>query len=233
MKCTFTKLALHGLLFAIVLIAKNSNASDSLVLTGIESSKNNSYYYLGYINSLNDSKLGNGYIQRLWVDYLTYEYSNGTSDINAYAPGISYSLGYQKTKEKYAWGGYIGIQARNTNLSPDDPGNKLRGNRGSIVVAVDGKHQVIDQLFVELMGNYAPDTGYWSRARIPFGIAMKTGPEYSIQGNPNYQNQKIGWFISDIDIGERFKGGIKTGYSKNNGLGGSIYLGLEINKYLP
>lgn len=99
-------------------------------------------------------------------------------------------------------------------------------------LALDGKQKIVNNLAVEFMGNYAPNTGYWSRARIPIGSTVKTGPEYVIQGNPNYQNQKIGWFISDIDIGSGFKTGVKAGYSKNNSLGGSMYFGLDLTKYI-
>jgi len=228
------KFALSRLfLLAIGLLNSNfSNAADSLALTGFDSAKNNGYYYVGFLNAFDGSRLGNGYVQRFWADYLTYQYYNGTADINAKAPGLAYSLGYQKTTDQYSWGAYLGIQGRRTNLTPDDPGNDSRGNRGAAVVALDGRYKLETYLAAELMGNYAANTGYWSRARIPIGVTVKTGPEYSIQGNPNYQNQKIGWFVSDIDLGSGFKTGGKVGYSKNNGMGGSIYFGLELSKYI-
>lgn len=221
------------LLIAILCSSMSAvRASDSIALTGFESAKNNGYYYLGFLNAFDGSRLGNGYVQRFWVDYLTYQYSNGSADINAKAPGLAYSLGYQKTTDQYNWGAYLGIQGRRTNLTPDDPGNDSRGNRGAAVVAIEGRYKPTDFIAAELMANYAANTGYWSRARIPIGTQVKTGPEYSIQGNPSYQNQKIGWFVSDIDLGSGFKTGGKVGYSKNNGLGGSIYFGLELSKYI-
>ena len=207
-------------------------AEGSLALTGFESAKNNGYYYVGFLNAFEGSRLGNGYVQRFWADYLTYQYNNGTSDVNAKAPGLAYSLGYQKTTNTQSWGAYLGIQGRKTNLSPDDPGNDSRGNRGSVVIALEGKQKLDDLVAAELMGNYAPNTGYWGRARIPIGSTIKTGPEYAIQGNPSYQNQKVGWFVSDIDLGSGFKTGAKFGYSKNNGLGGSMYFGLDLTKYI-
>jgi len=220
------------LFVALALPISICNAEDSLALAGFESAKNNGYYYVGFLNAFEGSRIGNGYVQRFWVDYLTYQYNNGTSDINAKAPGLSYSLGYQKSTDTQSWGAYLGLQGRRTNLTPDDPGNDSRGNQGSLVIALDGRQKIANNLAVEFMGNYAPNTGYWSRARIPIGSTVKTGPEYVIQGNPNYQNQKIGWFISDIDIGSGFKTGVKAGYSKNNSLGGSMYFGLDLTKYI-
>jgi hypothetical protein len=219
-------------LVALALPISICNAEDSLALAGFESAKNNGYYYVGFLNAFEGSRIGNGYVQRFWVDYLTYQYNNGTSDINAKAPGLSYSLGYQKSTDTQSWGAYLGLQGRRTNLTPDDPGNDSRGNQSSLVIALDGRQKIVNNLAVEFMGNYAPNTGYWSRARIPIGSTVKTGPEYVIQGNPNYQNQKIGWFISDIDIGSGFKTGVKAGYSKNNSLGGSMYFGLDLTKYI-
>jgi hypothetical protein len=219
-------------LVALALPFRISSAEGSLALTGFESAKNNGYYYVGFLNAFEGSRLGNGYVQRFWVDYLTYQYNNGAADINAKAPGLSYSLGYQKSTNTQSWGAYLGLQGRKTNLMPDDPGNDSRGNHGSLVIALEGKQKLVDNLAVELMGNYAPNTGYWSRARIPFGSTVKTGPEYAIQGNPSYQNQKVGWFISDIDLGSGFKTGAKAGYSRNNGLGGSMYFGLDLTKYI-
>lgn len=224
------KFRILGLL-NLILLSGICQAEGSIALTGFESAKNNGYYYVGFLNALEGSRLGNGFVQRFWADYLTYQYYNGSSDINAKAPGLAYSLGYQKSTETYSWGAYLGLQGRNTNLTPDDPGNDSRGNRGSVVVALDGRQKLHDHLAIELMGNYAPNTGYWSRARIPIGSNIKTGPEYSIQGNPSYQNQKIGWFVSDVDLGSGFKTGAKVGYSKNYGLGGSPYFGLDLSKY--
>lgn len=220
------------LLIALTLLYSICKAEGSLALTGFESAKNNGYYYVGFLNAFEGSSLGNGYVQRFWADYLTYQYNNGIGDVNAKAPGLAYSLGYQKSTETQSWGAYLGIQGRKTNLTPDDAGNDSRGNRGSLVVALEGKQKIVDSLAVELMGNYAPNTGYWSRARVPVGTTFKTGPEYAIQGNSNYQNQKVGWFVSDIDLGSGFKTGAKAGYSKNNGLGGSIYFGLDLTKYI-
>ena len=207
-------------------------AADSLTLTGFESAKNNGYYYLGFLNAFDGSRLGNGFVQRFWADYLTYQYNNGSADINAKAPGLAYSIGFQNTTDMYSWGGYLGIQGRRTNLVPDDPGNDSRGNRGAAVGAIEGRYRLESNLAAELMANYAANTGYWSRARILVGSTFKSGPEYSIQGNPNYQNQKVGWFISDIDLGSGFKTGGKIGYSKNNGMSGSLYFGLELSKYI-
>lgn len=219
-------------LFALSSVVNTCKAEGSLALTGFESAKNNGYYYVGFLNAFEGSRLGNGYVQRFWADYLTYQYNNGTSDVNAKAPGIAYSLGYQKSTETQSWGAYLGVQGRKTNLSPDDPGNDSRGNRGSVVVALEGRQKLHEAFAVELMGNYAPNTGYWSRARLPIGTSIKTGPEYAVQGNPSYQNQKVGWFVSDIDLGSGFKTGGKLGFSRNNGMGGSLYFGLDLTKYI-
>ncbi len=211
-------------------ISTSVSANDSIYLTGLEISKSNSYYYIGYISALPNSKLGNGFVQRIWIDHLSYEYSGGSGYTEAKAPGVSYSVGFQKSNEQYSFGAYLGVQDRNTKLSPNDPSNTSNGNNFAVITALDFTKKFSNSHSLELMGNHSPEIGYWSRIRYIHQRDLSFGPEFSVQGNDSYRNTKIGLFIGNIKIVEKTTAQLRIGHSKNDDLRGSTYFGIDINR---
>ena len=53
-----------------------SAAADRLALAGAEYGDDNAYFYAGLLVPFTDSDLGNGFVQRYWLDWLQYEYNN-------------------------------------------------------------------------------------------------------------------------------------------------------------
>lgn len=215
-----------------VLSSQFATASEAIILSGAETSKSNSYYYFGYISPLPASTLGNGFVQRIWIDHLTYEYIGGGGTTEAKAPGVAYSLGYQKSLNDYSFGAYIGAQDRTTKLSPNDPTNKSEGNNLAMVMALELTKKFTDTNSIELMASNSPEIGYWSRIRFITGQNIKFGPEYSVQGNDSYRNTKLGLFIGNIPISQNISYQIKIGHSKNDDSKGSTYIGIDFTTIL-
>jgi Cellulose biosynthesis protein BcsS len=106
--------------FPAVPAARNRHAGAGgckLALAGAEYGGDNAYYYAGLLVPFPGGDLGNGFVQRNWVDWLRYEYDNGTRTITAKAPGAVVALGYTKSAEPGSMNVCAGPVYRNTDFS--------------------------------------------------------------------------------------------------------------------
>ncbi|NBN88335.1 MAG: cellulose biosynthesis protein BcsS [Candidatus Fonsibacter lacus] len=222
------------LFFLFFTISIHTKAEESIILFGVEKEKEAGYYYLGHIAPLQNSKLGAGYVQRFWLDYNNFNYNLTTSNIDAKAKGVSYALGYQNSlNNNFSYAGFIGAGIRNTDLSPNDPGNKSEGTKINPMIIIEAEQKFNNFYKLNFNASSEPNVeSYWSRLRFSFGETIKVGPEFTMQGDPSYDTKKMALFISDIEIGNEIKMGAKIGQSKTNGSGHEAFIGIEFVKLL-
>jgi len=222
------------ILFLVIIFSSPLKADESILLFGVEREKEAGYYYLGNISPLKGSTLGNGYVQRLWLDYNNFNYNLNSTTIDAKAKGLSYAIGYQGSFDKsFSYAGFIGVGVRNTDLSPNDPGNQSEGTEVNPMLIVEAEKKFTDFYKLNFNASTEPSAeSYWSRLRFSFGDSIKMGPELTMQGDPSYDTKKIALFISDIEFGKDIKIGAKIGESKTNGSGNQAFIGIEIIKIL-
>ena len=202
-----------------------------LILTGADSSKNSSYYYLGYITPFHGNELGSGYVSRFWLDYIEYDYASGNSRIQASAPGISYSIGFQRSVDKFSFGAFIGAEIRKTELSPNDSSNNANGTKINPLLSLEAQNKFSDFSSINFNGSLEPNTiAYWSRVRLGIGNTYKTGPEISIQGDSTYHTKKFGWFLNGINVGKEIYLGGKLGATKTDASSYQPYVGIDLVK---
>lgn len=212
-----------------------SYGADSIILAGADKAKAEGYYYLGYITPFQGSSLGNGYVSRTWIDYNNYNYDSSNRNINASVKGISYTLGYQKKLDStLVVASYVGAIFHDTNLSPDDTGNKSRGSDLNLLILAEAEKKLSNFSTFNINGSFEPgaDT-YWSRIRLGFGEGnLKTGPEFTLQGDPTYDSKKIGWFVSGVEMGKDLNFGAKVGFNSTNDGAYTGFVGIEFTKVL-
>lgn len=212
-----------------LLLSQITYAGDSLILSGAESASGSSYYYLGYLTPLGESQIGSGYVQRLWIDHLAYEYTSGPNLVKAKAPGASYAIGYQGHTDIGSGGVFIGLDGRKTDFTPDDVTNKARGSQFSPVVSLEASRKM-QPLVVFSNFSYLTETrAYWGRIRLLSDTVIKWGVEASVQGDPSYHTRKLGLYAGDVSIGQDIKIGAKVGKTYTGDSNGA-YLGVELVK---
>jgi len=71
--------------------------------------------------------------------------------------------------------------------------------------------------------------GYWARARLLYGLSGTKfiGPELVVQGDPNYNAQKIGVAFGGFQLGQKTFLTLKGGYRFQSGADGP-YVGAEL-----
>lgn len=120
------QIAISGL---ALLFSSQVLAQENLVLTGVEVSGRAGYAYLGSILPLGDSVLGNGWVQRVWLDHNRYQYQSGNQNIHIQRSGVAYALGYQSGTSHLSYAAYFGAGYAYSDMDHEDPGFKERGGR--------------------------------------------------------------------------------------------------------
>lgn len=210
-------------------------AQEQVVLTGFEVSRDSQYAYLGLALPLPGQRLGQGLVQRYWLDYLSYRYEKTPlQDVDAEVVGGEAALGYQDSHAGGWWGAYLGARYADTRLDPDDPGNDGRGKRWYAKLQLDGETELgagwrINGIVSHLINR---DT-YWARLRVQTTLAegWHVGPELVAQGDTDYRAYKLGAFFGNIRLGADSALTLKAGVSKPEDDAASAYAGAEF--YLP
>ena len=180
------------------------------------------------------STLGNGFVQRYWAEYLTYEYVGGSDqDIEAKAPGVEAALGYQKGYETGYFGVYAGLYHRNVSLSPDDPNSSVRGSQTRLRVQLEVEQRFATAWRVNGIASYVfVQESYWTRARLLRAVRgpLLFGVEAVVQGDPEYKGNQVGLVLTGFQPVPGLDLGFKLGAKKIEGRSTVAYVGFELGK---
>jgi hypothetical protein len=215
---------------ATLLCPAAGHADSFIALSGVSAGSQSLYGYVGLIGTLNG--LGtDGPIIRLWGDRLTYAYEANTGKVNARSWGTSASVGYQLAYPTGIVTGYVGIDERDTALSPD-VASPVRGNRAGTRLELDDAQQLPEHLQLRLIGSYVTATSdYWTRGQLVYPVAqgIVAGPEAVLQGNPEYSAYSIGATVGVVPIGTSASFNLDAGYQKLDRLAGGAYGALSLS----
>jgi len=219
------------LLCLFMLTGIQAGADGKLALAGAEYGRDNGYYYAGLLVPFPGSDLGNGFVQRYWVDWLRYEYDNGTRTITAKATGAAVALGYAKSAEAGSFSVYAGPVYRNTDLSPDDPGSDVRGARWGMNLSLQAERSLDESWRANGIASYTTGTdSYWTRGRLTrsFYTHHDIGVEAIFHGNDDYNAWQAGFVLLGFQPAPHTSLGFKAGAKKTSGEALSGYVGIEL-----
>lgn len=220
----------------VSMYAPVTEARTVLGLGGFEVSRGDNYYaYVGAIAPLRSSdSLGDGWVQRYWLDWLVYRFEADGRSFRARGPGVSASLGYQGMASGWAWAAYAGILYRDTTLRPDKVDASARGGQVGGIVSVEAMRQFESRWRMSgiATGTVEPD-GYWTRLRLVcacFDDDIAPGGEVVFQGDPDYRQVKAGLVVEGLRPGGELSMTIKLGVSKTKSLSAGAYGGIEVSR---
>ena len=179
------------------------------------------------------SDLGNGFVQRYWLDWLQYEYDDGTRTIKARAPGASVALGYGRAVTEGSWSIYMGPVWRDTDLSPDDKGSDVRGSQWGANISLQGDRRLGKDWRANGIASFTTGTdAYWTRGRLTRKLQSghAVGVEAIFHGNDDYAAWQAGVVMLDIRLTPGASLGLKGGARKTDGEDLGAYLGIELAK---
>ena len=206
--------------------------AEALYLGGAEYSDKSDYVYLGRIGSLEHDQLQNGWATRLWLDRASYRYTANGIHYRGRNVGLEAGIGYLFGQAPFTGSVFVSALARDTHVSPDDPGNRSQGVRGSVRLSTDLNYQINTLWTANAGASFTPlNHAYWGRLRLMRAISDSTrvGLELSRHGDEHYRATQMGMVLTQrTDSGISW--GLKLGYRRQPGEGSSPYVGIELGK---
>lgn len=205
-----------------------------LAMAGGETNAGTTYSaaYAGLIAPIHSrfGGLGNGFVQRWWVDRLTYSYDNNGKNTEAEQLGAEGSLGYQKSGAWGSWAFFAGAVYRHTNFSPDAPDNPARSGFVRGRIQVEGERILNPDWRINVNANYVTgQDSYWARGRVLYNVnrRMLVGPEAIVLGDPNFQIRQYGGVVMGLNVLSIADVAVRGGAREAND-GTTFYFGLEL-----
>ncbi|HQT30079.1 MAG TPA: cellulose biosynthesis protein BcsS [Thiobacillus sp.] len=210
-------------------------AQGGVALTGLEASRDNRSAYLGVVLPLSGQSLGQGFVQRYWLDYTGYQYEKQPfQTIQVDVAAVEAALGYQHSSAGSWWAAYLGAHYSDTHLSPADPDNTNQGKQLRAKLQFEGETDLAAGWRVNgIVSHLVGDFNYWTRLRVQTTLAnrLHVGPELVVQGDAYYDAYKLGLFVGNIPLGRHSAFTLKGGISQTLKETASLYLGTEF--YIP
>lgn len=215
---------------ALALLSMRPAVAESLALAGFEAARTSSYGYVGFLAPLGDGTLGSGWVMRHWFDRLTYQYDTDSNTIKALSYAYSPAIG--KAFSGDGWGAtiYVGIVARHTGLTPDDPGNKNEGDKYRPFIQLDGTNRLSDRVESQsIVQVTAGQLGYYARERIlyRYNDAYVAGGELIAKGATEYRGWQAGLVVGGFKLGDAGSVILRGGIAGQSGLSSSAYGAIE------
>lgn len=203
------------------------------VAAGQVGGQQNSYGTVGVVTPLEGSKLGNGWVARVFADEVTYQYKGSTNrTIDATGLGGSAAVGYMGSDNTGWYGIYAGPAYKHVQVSPNDPNSNAKGGTVSARVQVEGEKNIAPSVKVNALAgaDISSNTGYWARVRPLAKVEgdIYAGPEVSVMGDQDYNAYQVGVAVVGIHITDKTQVGINGGYRKTEDQASSGYGGLEL-----
>ncbi|HEX5515312.1 MAG TPA: cellulose biosynthesis protein BcsS, partial [Gammaproteobacteria bacterium] len=175
-----------------------------------------------------------GLTQRLSLDWREYSYGADNSSVDMRALGAEYALGYQSGGGAGWWGGYIGLQHRQIERSPERPQDEGGDEPWRLGFHFKGELQ-LDPLWRASgkLDTYPASKGYELRGRLlrDIGDGLSVGPEVSYQADQDQDAKQLGIVISGFRPLPGLKTTARAGIEQNGEGERGWFIGLEFSRH--
>jgi len=214
------------------LLAVSGPAAASPVwLAGGEVADQSAYAYAGAVAPLGaGSRLGDGWFQRYWVDWLRYTYDGAGGEVTARAPGGEVAAGYQWPLREGGLEVSAGAVYRKTGLHPAAAESPVEGPRWGAKLQGAAWTRRGPWRF-RTIANYILGTkAYWGRVRTyrGTGASFWPGVEAVALGDPEYDAVQLGALLGRIPLGSARHLTLKAGVRLDREGGQAAYAGAEL-----
>jgi hypothetical protein len=175
-----------------------------------------------------------GFTLKLLVAGGTYRYLAGNDNVTGRQALASVLPGWRFKQERFETTVYLGLDAQDHRLSPDDIGNPLRGTHFGLRFAADVWLEPTDVMMVSSAFSASTiQSSYWGRAQIGGRIPDVgwIGPEAQLFSDLGYHQYSVGLHLTGFKTAEfewSFGGGYVIDINRRTGAYGR--LGLNVRR---
>ena len=172
----------------------SSDAKGTVIFTGVDTNPGSLYSFIGTIVAFNGDLGRDGFALRGYVGRSDFDLDPG----NGVGWQTDLMLGYLFNRPSSSGGVFVGVDYKNTKLSPDDPTARERGTEIGAKVAANLTSSGDLPYHYSLHGAYSTAfDSYWARARTGFNNKTVTfGPEAIALGSASFDAYRLGGFAT-------------------------------------
>lgn len=217
-------------------------AGNRVIIWGGVDVKDSSYYtYAGSVQSLSGKSIytQDGFLIKEAAGFgdFSFKKSGVAGDVTGTVRTADLSLGYKKVFENGGIAIYAGGSVENHQRSANDAGNDVIGTHAGFIASTDGQVRLSDRFTLMGMASYATaNQSYWTHFAAGYAFdagkigRMTFGPTVGFSGGEDYDVQRYGASLADINIGFAnmyvYSGYEVCSNSDNNG----VYSGIGFGK---
>lgn len=226
------------LVFGALCITTPAYADSTATWAGVDVTDDSSFVYLGGFHALNGDLDLDGYLIRASVGYGDFDYNTVAVtglgvDGDAFAADLMGGYQHYFWDNTFRFSGFVGIDYQNVDVSPNDPGNTATGSETGVKGLLDLTAMLSEN--VDMNANVSYSTAfetYYGSATVGYDFGPLTlGPEITFLGNEEYDQQRFGARVSDINVGNVFGLSLNAGHAEGSGTADdSFYAGLTIDR---
>jgi hypothetical protein len=209
----------------------SSARAENLLLGGAEASSDTQYAFLAAIVPFPGNDLGNGFVQRYWLEGLQYEYESNDRVIEAEADGVEAAVGYQKSHAGGYVAAWLGLYYKDTDLSPDDPTARVRGAQLRARTQLEADQKLGSLWRTNAIASYVwVQEAYWGRLRLLRNVRGQiwAGIEGVAHGDPDYKGKQVALVLTGLEPAPRTSLGVKVGGTRIEGRSTELVIGFEL-----
>jgi len=194
------RVAMASVLLALTMPAR----AESVWVGGVSVADTTQVAYLGRLAPLPGQRFGDGWSYSVFADNIEYEYDKGLFVVDARARGLRVGLSRQVPIAGGSFSYGLGVQARETRLSPDDIDNHNRGSQVRAVGELQWRSSEQANWRSGFYGQYvfAARNDYaklFVGRRLDNDIAI--GPQFWTGGDPTYRVHGAGIALDGWRLG--------------------------------
>lgn len=133
-----------------------------------------------------------------------YKLSSTRANVTGEQEEGSVLAGYEWIEANRAISAYLGVAARNNDISIPDPTNSVIGTNVGVKVAVSGYAEPTRNTMVFGYGSYSTAyNAFYARAKFGYDIGGRVfvGPEIAALGDDAYRQWRVGLHVTGLQLG--------------------------------
>lgn len=168
---------------------------------GFDTAPQSLYWYKEAVVAVNRDMAKSGFLVRLYGSVAVYSYADTAgATVNGTLWQFDAMPGYQLVRGSETFGGFVGLDFQDSELSPNDPTNPVRGTAVGLKVAANYDFQDDKQPFeASVAAEYSTAfETYYAELRVGARLTDKLslGPAAEVDGTTGYNGQRLGAYAT-------------------------------------
>jgi hypothetical protein len=177
--------------------------------------------------------LRDGFVHRLLLDWQEHSFQTQGIAATRRSPGAEYSLGYRSSGRDGWWGGYLGLQYRETDVSPPQAESEVADEALRLGFHLDGALQLSQAWRAGgRLDTYPQTRGFAVRGRLLRKLknGFSLGPDVLLEADDDHETQQVGLVVTAPERTPGLRMAATAGVQRDDDGALGAYVGFEFSR---